>query len=120
MMARDIVGGTALHAAAGAGATKCVERLLQMDVLGRLLFAEDSDGAVPLHYAAASGHVGVMKALLSAYAQRVGTVDPRDRFGTRGALPCVAALRPAGKADGERAARKMEPRASVQAARRCT
>jgi len=91
MMARDIVGGTALHAAAGSGATKCVERLLQMDVLGRLLFAEDYDGAVPLHYAAASGHVGVMKALLSAYAQRVGTVDPRDRFGTRrSALCCVA------------------------------
>ena len=60
-------GGTALHAAAGMGHTKCVTALLRY---GADVNAKSKDGMTPLIAAAGGGHLASVELLLGAKADK--------------------------------------------------
>lgn len=76
--ARDSLGRTALHIAAGRGRREMIEALVHA---GASVGATDEEGWSPLHLASVSGHTGIARLLLDAGA-------PIDAALSRGMMAC--------------------------------
>jgi ankyrin repeat protein len=66
-------GGTPLHFASSAGKLKTVRWLVNNDMTGQLIFAQDENGDTPAHDAARAGKVEVLKFLLENGADIMAT-----------------------------------------------
>ncbi|KAJ2703145.1 ATP-dependent RNA helicase [Coemansia sp. IMI 209128] len=91
---KDSRGNTALHHAAGAGYTKCVDYLLNS---GAVAICQNSEGVSPIHYAAYHGHKDVIVRMLRHAPSIVDLCDntgktPLMLAAFRGRTQAVSAL----------------------------